>query len=226
MKNNKQPKDISIFPYSLFYVYFDQYFYIRGITLQSYVLALMVVFTLVSVLFNFFVGFMLFFIVFLLTSNFWSLLYLTNFLFDDKIQINGLLIVNFIIGIGFSVEFCVHTILRYNKSKGNYSNKIIKAISDIVSVVFKGIFLTKILGLSVLFFSPIPLFVVYYARVYYILILLCGFYGLVVTPVFLDTFGPCFLAIKEYKKRSFNEYLLSAPYEAEAEDLMSSQNNE
>ena len=47
------------------------------------------------------------------------------------------------------------------------------------------------IGLSVLAFSPIPLFVIYYFRVFYVMILICGFYGLLVVPILLDTFGYC-----------------------------------
>lgn len=60
--------------------------------------------------------------------------------------------------------------------------KIKKALSERVSVVFQGIFLTKLLGLSVLYWSPIPMFRIYYFRVFYTMILVCGFYGLIVVP--------------------------------------------
>jgi Niemann-Pick C1 protein len=154
------------------------------------------------------VAFFLIVIITLISTNMWSLIWLSNFIFPGfKIEINAVLVVNFLISIGFAVEFCIHTILRYRKAKGNYYKKISSAIEDVVSVVFKGIFLTKFIGLSVLYFSPIPLFVLYYFRVYYIMILTCGFYGLIATPILLDVFGR--FAIKETQahRKSLNDYL-------------------
>ncbi len=43
------PKDMKVYPYSLYYVFFEQYETIKGITLQNYMLSLTIVFCLVSV---------------------------------------------------------------------------------------------------------------------------------------------------------------------------------
>jgi hypothetical protein len=43
------PKNLNIYPYSLFYVFFEQYETIKGITFQNYMLSLTIVFCLVSV---------------------------------------------------------------------------------------------------------------------------------------------------------------------------------
>lgn len=68
-------------------------------------------------------------------------------------------------------------------------------MKDILPILFKGIFLTKFIGLSVLYLSPIPLFVVYYFRFYYIMIGACGFFGLIFIPIFLDFAGKSFIKI-------------------------------
>ena len=122
---------------------------------------------------------------------------------------NAILVVNIIISIGISVEFCIHSILRFQNAKGNSKVKINKVIEEILTVVFKGIFLTKLIGLSVLYFSPIPLFVLYYFRVYYIMVLVCGFYGLIITPILLDIYGKMFLKKDDKlpRKRSLNEFI-------------------
>lgn len=159
-------------------------------------------------LFNWFVSFFLVLIVALSSMTMWTMIWISNYIFPGfPVQINAILVVNFIISIGFSVEFCIHSIIRYKRAKGNHQKKIDSTISDIVSVVFQGIFLTKFIGLSVLFFSPIKLFVLYYFRVYYIMIFTCGFYGLIVTPIFLDLFGEKMINKKDEQKKSLNDYI-------------------
>lgn len=149
-------------------------------------------------------------LVLFVSTNIWTLIWLSNYVFPGiGIEINGILIVNFLICVGLSVEFCLHTIIRFKRAKGDKDTKLKKAINDVVAVVFKGIFVTKLLGLSVLGFSPIPLFVLYYFRVYYIMVLVCGFYGLIVTPILLDVFGDRVEKSKpNSRKKSINEYIL------------------
>ena len=144
---------------------------------------------LVSILYSIKISLLLVTIILFISSNLWTILWLSNFIFSERVEINAILLVNFIISIGISVEFCIHSIVRYIKAKGTHKDKINKVFKDILPAVFSGIFLTKLIGLSVLFFSPIPLFVIYYFRVFIAMILVCGFYGLVVIPCLLDTFG-------------------------------------
>lgn len=159
-------------------------------------------------LFNWFVSFFLVVIVGLSSMTMWTMIWASNYIFPGfKVQINAILVVNFIISIGFCVEFCIHSIIRYKRAKGSHIRKMDSMITDIVSVVFKGIFLTKFIGLSVLCFSPIKLFVLYYFRVYYIMIFTCGFYGLIVTPILLDLLGQRMISKSDDKKKSLNDYI-------------------
>ena len=150
-------------------------------------------------------------LVVLISTNIWSILWLLNFVWPGiKIEVNGVLLVNFVICIGLSVEFCLHIIMRFMRANGDKDTRLRKTITDVVSVVFKGIFITKLLGLSVLGFSPIPLFVLYYFRVYYVMILVCAFYGLLVTPMILDIFGNLVISKEKVQRRrlmSLNEYI-------------------
>ena len=67
--------------------------------------------------------------------------------------------------------------------------------------------MTKLIGLSVLAFSPIPLFVIYYFRVFYSMIIICGFYGIIVVPMLLDCIGN-WISPEINKKKSINDYIL------------------
>ena len=191
------------YPYSLFYVFFEQYSYVKGITIQNYMLSLLFLFCFVSCLYSAFTSLILVFIVLLISSNLWSLMWLENLIFSGlPIEFNAILVVNLIIAIGFSVEFCIHLIVRFKKAKGDKAARVKTALNEIGSLVFQGIFITKLIGLSVLYFSKIPLFRLYYFQVYITMILLCGFYGLIVTPMILEllTFQ------KIVNRRSISEY--------------------
>lgn len=216
IKKNKtlfEETGLEIYPYSLFYVFFEQYSSIKGITIQNYILAMIFLFTLVSILFDLPTALLMVVLVLLISSNIWSIIWIFNYIYPEFIiEMNGVLLVNFIISIGIAVEFCIHSIIRFRNAKGSWEEKRNKIFGDIIPDVFRGIFLTKLIGLSVLYFSPIPLFVLYYFRVYYIMILVCGFYGLIVTPIFVDTFGSKEWVLDQ-KKQSFNNYLINKKIE-------------
>lgn len=67
--------------------------------------------------------------------------------------------------------------------------RVEQALNEMGSSVFVGIFCTKVIGISILGFAPSPIFTLYYFRMYMIMILVCAFYGLCVTPVLLMIFG-------------------------------------
>lgn len=158
-------------------------------------------------LFNWFVSAFLVVVVGLASAAMWTAIWASNYLLGGlPVQVNGILVVNFVISVGFCVEFCVHSLVRYKRAKGDHLRKMESVAADIQSVVFQGIFVTKFVGLAVLRFSPIQLFVLYYFRVYALMVLTCGVYGLVVTPVLLDLFGPKFVRPDTHKK-SLNDYI-------------------
>lgn len=203
VQDEDQGPTFDAYPYSLYYVFFEQYNYVKGITIQNYILALLFLFCFVSCLYSAFTSLILVLIVLLISSNLWSLMWLQNLIFPGlPIEFNAVLVVNLIVAIGFSVEFCIHIIVRFKKARGNKKLRVFISLNEIGSLVFQGIFITKLIGLSVLYFSPIPLFRLYYFRVYITMILLCGFYGLVVLPLILElcTFQ------KVVNRRTITEY--------------------
>ena len=84
---------------------------------------------LVSILYDWLTALLMVCIVLFISSNLWSVIWLCNYMFNGLIvEINGILLVNFVLSIGLSVEFCIHTIVRYNKAKGDHEMKIKKTI--------------------------------------------------------------------------------------------------
>jgi len=174
----------TMYAYSLFYMYFEQYTYIKGVALQNILISLACLFGVVSFFWNFSIGLYVFFLIAGVLLTMITCIWLTNLMVGGiPIRINAISVVNLIAAIGFAVEFCVHVILKYKRTRGTKYQRVSAAVSEMGSSVFIGIFCTKVIGISILAFAPSPIFTLYYFRMYFIMIFVCGFYGLCVTPV-------------------------------------------
>ncbi|RVX16076.1 Niemann-Pick C1 protein [Vitis vinifera] len=169
---------IQIFPYSVFYMFFEQYLDIWRTALINLAIAIGAVFIVCLVI----------------TCSLWSsaiiLLVLAMIVVDLmgvmailNIQLNALSVVNLVMAVGIAVEFCVHITHAFSVSSGDRNQRMKEALGTMGASVFSGITLTKLVGVIVLCFSRTEVFVVYYFQMYLALVLLGFLHGLVFLPV-------------------------------------------
>ncbi len=112
---------------------------------------------------------------------------------------------NFIACLGLGVEFCIHLASSFaslSSSNADYHPHPFHhhahapldqcaqvALSRIGPSVLRGITWTKCIGIGILFCAPSPLFQVYFARMYAIIVFLGALHALVLLPVLLARFG-------------------------------------
>ena len=78
-----EDKNITAYPYSLFYVYYDQYSYIRSVAIENLLMALAVVFCAVSLIQRIRIALIICAFVLITTLDLIGFVYLTNLLFPD-----------------------------------------------------------------------------------------------------------------------------------------------
>ena len=180
-----QKLDLAIYPYSVFYVFFEQYVGIEQAAMRVSWLALMAVAVIVT---------------WLLGSLTCALLVLATAVAVELslvgamglwgIKLNALSTVNLVAAIGISVEFSVHLVHAFAHASGTREQRALAAMQGVGGAVVSGIAFTKLLGVSVLGMAHSRIFVVYYFRMYLCLVAVGCFYGLIVLPVLLSIFGP------------------------------------
>eukprot|EP00258_Populus_trichocarpa_P041151 XP_024457170.1 NPC intracellular cholesterol transporter 1 isoform X2 [Populus trichocarpa] len=168
---------MEIFPYSVFYMFFEQYLDIWRTALINLAIAIGAVFVVCLVI----------------TCSLWNsaiiLLVLAMIVVDLmgvmailNIQLNAVSVVNLVMSVGIGVEFCVHITHAFSVSCGDRDQRVRDALGTMGASVFSGITLTKLVGVIVLCFSRTEVFVVYYFQMYLALVLLGFLHGLVFLP--------------------------------------------
>ncbi|CAD0197745.1 unnamed protein product [Chrysodeixis includens] len=172
--------DVEVFPYSVFYVYFEQYLTMWGDTFATigYSFIGATLLNLLASGFNLLTTFAVMFTAVLVVLNMMGVMYIWS------IPLNAVSCVNLIVSIGIAVEFCSHIAYAYSTSKLKGRDRVADAIQSVGATVITGITFTNI-PIIVLAFSYTQLIEVFFFRMFFSLVILGFLHGMVFFPVFL-----------------------------------------
>ncbi|KAF2199573.1 multidrug efflux transporter AcrB transmembrane domain-containing protein [Delitschia confertaspora ATCC 74209] len=195
---NEISKDVNteVFPYSKFYIFFDQYTSIMRLSAMLLGSALATTLVVTTIL----LGSLVTAIILTLTVAM-TLTAIIGSMALMGVSLNAVSLVNLIICVGISVEFSAHIARAYtfpSKStmekapRHRFRGRDARAWTALVNVagsVVSGILVTKVLGVGVLAFTRSKIFEVYYFRVWVALCVWASTHSLVLLPVLLSLFG-------------------------------------
>ncbi|KAL2129344.1 hypothetical protein VTI74DRAFT_7918 [Chaetomium olivicolor] len=186
---------LDVFPYSVFYIFFDQYATIVSLTTALLGSAVGIVFLISSIL----LGSILTAAVVTVTVIM-ALVDIIGAMALMGVSLNAVSLVNLIICVGIAVEFCAHIARAFmfpsrtfmERAKNRFRGRDARAWTALANVggsVFSGITVTKILGVTVLAFTRSKIFEIYYFRVWVALVGFAATHALVFLPVALSLVG-------------------------------------
>jgi len=186
---------VEVFPYSVFYIFFDQYASIIKLTGTLLGSAVAIIFAVSTVLLGSSVTALV-----VTATVVMTVVDIIGAMAVFNVSLNAVSLVNLIICVGIAVEFCAHIARAFmfpsgpvmERAKNRFRGRDARAWTALVNVggsVFSGITVTKLLGVCVLAFTRSKIFEIYYFRVWLALVVFAATHALIFLPVALSLVG-------------------------------------
>ncbi|XP_077864367.1 NPC intracellular cholesterol transporter 1-like [Saccoglossus kowalevskii] len=179
---NADGGDHYVFPYSLSYIYYEQYLTMVEDSLFQLTIALIAVFCISFLL----LGFDILSTVCIVLTITMILIDMVGCMYLWDIDLNAISLVNLVLAVGMSIEFISH-ITRYFAfcTEKTRVKRAEKALAHMGSSILSGVALTNLVGTIPLAFANSQLFVVFYFRMFLLITILGCAHGIIFQPVLL-----------------------------------------
>lgn len=173
--------DVEVFPYGVFYVFYEQYLTMWADTFSSigYCLIGALIINLIASGFNILTTFAVIWTALMVVVTMMGVMFIWN------IPLNAVSCVNLIVSLGIAVEFCSHIAHAFATSECAPEERVIDAMNQVGATIITGITFTNI-PIVVLAFSYTELIEVFFFRMFFSLVIIGFIHGMIFFPVLLS----------------------------------------